>query len=127
MGNGFQFFDIIIFAAIAAFLVLRLRSVLGKRTGHEQRREQDPFRQDQAEESGKEKVIQLPDRGGKPGEEGPGVDAEAAGEQSPLEAGLTQIALADRSFDPEQFVGGSKAAFETINARIKPKNPARKR
>ena len=36
MGYGdFQFFDIIIFAAIAAFLVFRLRKVLGRRTGHE--------------------------------------------------------------------------------------------
>ena len=30
-----QFFDIIIFAAIAAFIIYRLRSVLGKRTGYE--------------------------------------------------------------------------------------------
>ena len=28
-----QFFDIIIFAAIAGFIIYRLRSVLGKRTG----------------------------------------------------------------------------------------------
>ena len=30
-----QFFDIIIFAAIAVFIIYRLRSVLGKRTGFE--------------------------------------------------------------------------------------------
>ena len=30
-----QIFDIIIFAGIAAFLVFRLRNVLGKRTGFE--------------------------------------------------------------------------------------------
>ena len=30
-----QFFDIIVFAAIAIFLIYRLRSVLGKRTGFE--------------------------------------------------------------------------------------------
>ena len=30
-----QFFDIIIFAGIAAFLIFRLRNVLGKRTGFE--------------------------------------------------------------------------------------------
>ena len=36
MGYGdFQFFDIIIFAGIAVFLVFRLRKVLGKRTGYE--------------------------------------------------------------------------------------------
>ena len=28
-----QFFDIIVFAVIAAFIIYRLRSVLGKRTG----------------------------------------------------------------------------------------------
>ncbi|HJO69841.1 MAG TPA: Tim44 domain-containing protein, partial [Rhodospirillales bacterium] len=33
MGDGF--IDIIFFAMIAAFLVLRLRSVLGRRDGHE--------------------------------------------------------------------------------------------
>ena len=35
----FQYFDIILFAMVAAFLVLRLRSVLGRRTGNERRRE----------------------------------------------------------------------------------------
>ena len=30
MSNGFQFLDIILFAMIAAFLILRLRSVLGR-------------------------------------------------------------------------------------------------
>ena len=30
-----QFFDIIVFAAIAVFLIYRLRSVLGKRSGYE--------------------------------------------------------------------------------------------
>src|SRR5271166_3204665 len=38
MGD-FQYFDIILFAMIAAFLVFRLRSVLGRRTGNERRRE----------------------------------------------------------------------------------------
>ena len=39
MGYGdFQFFDIIIFAGIAAFLIFRLRKVLGKRTGLEKDR-----------------------------------------------------------------------------------------
>ena len=37
MNDGFQFLDIILFAMVAAFLVLRLRSVLGRRTGNQQR------------------------------------------------------------------------------------------
>ena len=32
-----QFFDILIFAVIAGFLIYRLRSVLGKRTGFEKK------------------------------------------------------------------------------------------
>ncbi len=42
MGDGFFTIDIILFAMVAAFIVLRLRSVLGRRTGHERQRP-DPF------------------------------------------------------------------------------------
>ena len=68
MGNGFQFFDIIILAAVAAFLIFRLRSVLGRRSGRDDSRPTfDPFRKDKpqdptSQESGDDKVIQLPDR-----------------------------------------------------------------
>ena len=37
MGDLPHYFDIILFAMVAAFLVLRLRSVLGRRTGNERR------------------------------------------------------------------------------------------
>src|SRR6516165_9307084 len=43
MGD-FQYFDIILFAMVAGFLVLRLRSVLGRRTGNERRRDLFPRR-----------------------------------------------------------------------------------
>ena len=36
-----QFFDIIIFAAIAVFIIYRLRSVLGKRTGFQKNTNQE--------------------------------------------------------------------------------------
>ena len=39
MGDFPHYFDIILFAMVAAFLVLRLRSVLGRRTGNERRRD----------------------------------------------------------------------------------------
>lgn len=38
MDNGFQFFDILFFAMVAVFLIFRLYSVLGKKTGHEKER-----------------------------------------------------------------------------------------
>jgi predicted lipid-binding transport protein (Tim44 family) len=115
MGNGFAFLDIILFAAIAAFLVLRLRGVLGRRTGHDQPPKYDPFRDRSKEESAEDKVIQLPDRGARSEEEDAGLeqDAQPSG-GTPLEAGLTQIKLADRKFEVDGFLSGAKAAFEMI-------------
>lgn len=105
-----HFFDIIIFAMIAAFLVLRLRSVLGRRTGTEQRRA-DPFRPGPAEPAG-EKVIPLPDRAGrKPAET---IELPPAAKGAPLEAGLAQIHVADPGFTIDGFAGGAKVAFEMI-------------
>ena len=49
MGAQLQFIDIIIFAVIAVLLVLRLRSVLGQRTGYEQ--PQDEIRANRFEET----------------------------------------------------------------------------
>jgi len=39
MGDNLQVLEILVFAVIAAILVFRLRSVLGRRTGHERRRD----------------------------------------------------------------------------------------
>jgi len=107
MGDGFQFIDIIIFAMVAAFLVLRLRSVLGRRTGHEK-----PPRTDRlgrpAEQAGEsnDTVIQLPERAAR--------ETAGAHEGDDLTGGLTQIKIADPAFDAEQFVGGARAALEMI-------------
>ena len=64
MGNGFQFIDIIFFAMIAIFLILRLRGALGKRDGNEDTGFQDLFKQDPAEsetdkENEKNNVVNL--------------------------------------------------------------------
>lgn len=116
MGSGFQFVDIIFFALVAAFIILRLRSVLGRRTGNERRH--DPFAKPQpgpkvpgpaeapAEVTQRGEVVQLPRR--------TGGDAAPAG--STLAAGLTQIKVADPSFDEATFEKGSRAAFEYIVA-----------
>ena len=44
MGGEFQFIDIILFALVAAFLILRLRNVLGRRDGQQQPQSHDPFK-----------------------------------------------------------------------------------
>ncbi len=113
MGDGIQFLDIILFAAVAAFLVLRLRSVLGRRNGNEQTPKYDPFRKRGADETAEDKVVALPDRSAAAESQGAGKSAEGA-EVGSLEQGLTQIKLADRNFEPEGFVGGAKVAFEMI-------------
>ncbi len=99
------FFDIILFAMIAGFLVLRLRSVLGRRTGHERQRP-DPYA---APERG-DNVLEFPERGPRDDEDG----AEGAAAQTPVAAGLTRIRIADPSFAPEEFLAGARAAFEMI-------------
>jgi predicted lipid-binding transport protein (Tim44 family) len=105
MDGGFPFFDIIIFAAIAAFLVLRLRNVLGRRTGHQSRPDREPFQPGRVEDQVSDKVVHLPDRTS---------EERRAGEESPLGAGITQIKVADPSFEQGSFLVGAKTAFEMI-------------
>ncbi len=111
MGGEFQFFDIIILAMIAGFLVLRLRSVLGRRDGHENDM-RDPLnkRNRGPAESDDDNVVHLPDHT----ESEDGADAEIYKSDDPVSAGLTQIKVADPSFRPEEFREGAKAAFEMI-------------
>jgi len=106
-----HFIDIIFFAMVAAFLILRLRSVLGRRTGEERQR-RDPFRPTPAESAG-DKIIPLPGPAESAGEP---VAAAAAAKDTPLEAGLTQLAVADPSFIAAHFLEGAKGAFELIVA-----------
>ena len=115
MGSGSQFIDIILFALVAGFLIVRLRAVLGRRDGHEGRTP-DPFAQPKVERS-EDKVVRLPERNERPAE--PAEPAAAAGESAApagdaLQAGLAQIKTADPRFKPDQFLAGSRAAFEYI-------------
>ena len=55
-----QFFDIIIFAAIAVFIIYRLRSVLGKRTGFQKKTVDQQFVKKQpAQETKEEKIPKI--------------------------------------------------------------------
>ncbi len=110
MGEGFQFIDIILFAMIAAFLILRLRSVLGRRQDNGGP-PSDPFSRGPQSEPQEDNVVQLPDQS-----EPLDVDAEPAKREpaTPLEAGFTQIRIADPAFDHEEFLVGARTAFEFI-------------
>jgi len=97
--------ELILFGMVAAFLVLRLRSVLGKRTGYEH--------------------PSLPAAGG------PGAAARPVGGPAvaPVPApakrvlpdaaslpgqALAQITAADPAFNPQAFLGGAEGAFRMI-------------
>lgn len=111
MGGDFQFFDIIILAMIAGFLVLRLRRVLGRRDGHEGKYP-DPFRdapENDKDTFDEDNVVQLPDRSGETTDAMADID-----EDDPIAAGLTRIRIADPSFDPNMFAEGAKVAFEMV-------------
>ena len=114
MGSGSQFIDIILFALVAGFLILRLRAVLGRRDGHESRTS-DPLAQ-RPPERPEDKVVRLPERSERPAEPVAAVDADAAiaGTGDALQAGLAQIGIADPQFNAEEFIAGSRVAFEYI-------------
>lgn len=113
--EGFQFIDIIILAMVAGFIVLRLRSVLGRRTGHEPGRDSRPeegFARGAA--NSPDNVVTLPGPGQKRREGA--LDIEPAYQGTPMEAGLVQIKMADPSFSVGHFLEGAAKAFEMIVA-----------
>ena len=117
MGEGFQFIDIIFFAMIAAFLVLRLRGVLGRRNGH-QGKIQNPFKNRPSEHQDNN-IIAMPDQTDPHDDEGAvkesALDSGDVGESDdPMVRGLMEIQRADPDFDAEEFISGSKIAFELI-------------
>jgi predicted lipid-binding transport protein (Tim44 family) len=109
MGDLPNYFDIILFAMVAAFLVLRLRSVLGRRTGNEPRHDPVLRRAEAPGDKIADKVVSLGSRSAAirpPVATAPPADAVAGG--------LERIHGADPGFDPAQFLEGARAAFEMI-------------
>ncbi|MBV9554046.1 MAG: Tim44 domain-containing protein [Alphaproteobacteria bacterium] len=106
MGDIPHYFDIILFAMVALFLVLRLRSVLGRRTGNERRR--DPFLRRAAPAA--DKAVPL-------GRAAPArALANAAPPAGTVAAGLAAIAAADPGFESGHFLDGARSAFQLIVA-----------
>jgi predicted lipid-binding transport protein (Tim44 family) len=119
-------FDIytIIFLALAVFIFLRLRSVLGQRTG----RERPPFNPYAAREARpnapaekSDKVVSLPPRKADtaPAKAADDTPAEErwkgiVAANSPVAAGLDAIAAADKTFDAQHFITGARSAYEMI-------------
>lgn len=95
--------SIVIFAMVAAFLAMRLYAVLGKRTGHEQ-----PLAR-----PGSEFVPTLAKNNEDIADAAPAIVDHNLPEPG-AETGLRAIALADRNFNPGEFLDGAKAAYRMI-------------
>lgn len=122
-------FDVstIVFALLAIFVVWKLRSVLGSRTGNE-RPPYDPFQRTGRRDVGPTpapgdgKVIQLPGSVRDPAATGspnagtvkPDRWTSYAEPDSKVWEGLDAIAAIETEFDPEHFLAGAKGAYEMI-------------
>jgi predicted lipid-binding transport protein (Tim44 family) len=126
VGNNY---DIILIGLVAVFLILRLRSVLGKRTGNERPPARDPFTPptpppatprvggDAPANQGNDNVVPLPTANGpaqRPSSATSGPGGIRATVMPTATAGVAAIRNADPSFEPLGFTGGARAAFTTI-------------
>ncbi|SVB88925.1 uncharacterized protein METZ01_LOCUS241779, partial [marine metagenome] len=59
MNNSFEYLDIILLAIIAGFIILRLRGILGRRTGHEKKDFGDLFGKKATQSGSEKKVVNL--------------------------------------------------------------------
>ena len=118
-------FDIytIIFLALAVFIFLRLRSVLGQRTGRE-RPPYDPYSAREVRTPATDKVVTLPPRPAAEPTPTRSVDVPStpaadrwkgvADTGSTAAAGLDAVASADANFDVQHFITGARAAYEMV-------------
>ena len=120
----------LLFLVLAVVIFLKLRSVLGRRTGHEEARfERYKAQQEASQRNGKlagqDKVVTLPRREREDNEVRPSAEQQiqADGEQrvkeyaagnTDITKGMLDIVRADTTFDPNHFLQGAKAAYEII-------------
>lgn len=115
MNGDFHFLDIIFFAMVAAFLVLRLRNVLGRRTGNERpptqwgakREVPAPAKPDAVPDTAPDNVVDLA-TARKP------APVDAMLPPGPLGEGVAAIRTVDPSFSLDGFLSGARMAFEMI-------------
>ena len=88
MSEAFQYIDILILAIIAGIVLLRLRSVLGRRTGHE-KTDKTSFNYEAPRSATEENVI-------------------------PIEPKTSSGTRNDEWFDNDDFLRGASNAYETI-------------
>jgi predicted lipid-binding transport protein (Tim44 family) len=111
----------IIFLALAVFIFLRLRNVLGQRTGNERPPFDRPARTT-VQGAQDNNVVPIPGKVIDQAPLAPSADATPAGDRwkglaepgSALALGLDAIVQKDASFDPRHFISGARSAYEMI-------------
>ena len=88
MSEAFQYIDILIIAIIAGIVLLRLRSVLGRRTGHE-KTDKTSYNYETPQQSSEEKIVTI-------------------------EPKVSSDSREDGWFDKDDFLRGASNAYETI-------------
>ncbi|WP_149539025.1 Tim44/TimA family putative adaptor protein [Siccirubricoccus phaeus] len=112
MGGGFPI-ELILFAMIAAFLVLRLRSVLGRRTGFE--RPPAPEARNGNYDPRGGRVLEGEAQEVRPAApQGEAAKRVVPDPRTPPGQALARIAAADRNFQPERFLDGAESAFRMV-------------
>jgi len=112
---------------VAVVVVLKLRSVLGRRTGDEEarlERYRAERRQQGAAPAASDNVVAMPRREAEGTAAGQGQDVAVAdaeerikvypGLDAEVRRGLLDIAKIDPAFDPETFIRGARQAYEMI-------------
>ncbi|MEJ2518429.1 MAG: Tim44/TimA family putative adaptor protein [Methyloceanibacter sp.] len=125
MSEAFDIYTLL-FLVLAVVIFIRLRSVLGRRTGNE-RPPYDPYSSPEPKQGTPEGTVVALPRGRNADTPGPaevGPSAEDIEERleryakadSPLGKSLAALIKADPGFDPAQFLDGAKMAYEMIVA-----------
>ncbi|MEO1241507.1 MAG: Tim44/TimA family putative adaptor protein [Pseudomonadota bacterium] len=91
---------LLILAGVTAFILFRLISVMGTRTGHEQRQEFEPAPSKSARERQAESEF--------------GNDLDDVAEPKPVSTNARVLRDADPSFDEAEFLAGARSAYEMI-------------
>jgi len=108
--NNFPYFDILILAMIAVFIINRLRNVLGKKTGNENdivekfTQRKSSFKESDPDETSNKKLKNKEDS----------LENKVFHSDNSINNSIKQILKVDPNFDIESFYNGAKRAFEFI-------------
>jgi len=111
MSEGIPYADIVILALIAGFILLRLRSILGRKIGNDN---PEMFRKNIIPQADSEPIIRLSEKALKPR---PREEADTylhGLKDDALSAALNAIKAKDPEFSATTFLSGAKMAYEMV-------------